>query len=118
MRSNHEIDVASPDDAQAMICSLHHERAMEIQTSLKHNGGDVAMMESATEEMTNHAYVGGKAAPMEATAPALLVAEQISVDDAQQMIYDSYHERALQLEAEELAAKDNFKRVLAQRGGN
>ena len=56
--------------------------------------------------------------PVEATAPALLVAEQISADDAQGMICASFHERALELEAEELAARANFMRVLAERGGN
>ena len=51
-------------------------------------------------------------------APALLVAEQVDADDAQQMIYDAYHERALELEADELAARASFMRVLEGRGGN
>ena len=50
-------------------------------------------------------------------APALAVAQQISADDAQEMIFAAHHERALELEKEALGARASFMRVLASRGG-
>ena len=52
------------------------------------------------------------------TPPALAIAEQINADDAQDLIYANYHERAQELETEALQAKAEFMRMLAARGGN
>jgi len=50
--------------------------------------------------------------------PALAVAEQISAEDAQCMIVESFNERASQLEREEIDAKASYMAALASRGGN
>ncbi len=50
--------------------------------------------------------------------PSLAVAEQILIEDAQQMVMDAFHERDTELEAEVLEAKTSFMTALATRGGN
>ena len=53
----------------------------------------------------------------EVDTPVLAIAKHWP-DDAQDMIYAAYNERALQLEADEQAAKASFLDALASRGGN
>jgi hypothetical protein len=59
----------------------------------------------------------GDAFAVDGCPPALAVAEQISVEDAQYMIIESFNERASQLEREELEAKASYMAALASRGG-
>ena len=65
--------------------------------------GDVTMLDLAGQD--------------DCLAPALAVAQQISADDAQEMIFAAHHERALELEEEALEAKASYLRALASRGG-
>ena len=48
----------------------------------------------------------------------LAVAEQISVEDARDMIMECFNQRASEMEREELEAKASFMAALATRGGN
>ena len=56
-------------------------------------------------------------ADVDTTPPALAIAERWP-DDAQQIIYANYYERAMELEEEALEAKEEFMSTLAARGGN
>lgn len=102
----------SADDAQALICEAHHERAVVIAAGAERmqqadaeqlGDGDTAMLDFQVE--------------IDTTPSVLAIAEHWP-EDAQQIIYANYNERALQLEREELEAKASFMNALAARGGN
>jgi hypothetical protein len=106
----------SASDAQHMIVDAFNRRAFELSL-----GVDLA------EEFEEKAPPPpGRGEPdvdmcdamaVDGCPPALAVAEQISVDDAQNMIIECFNERAAQLEREELAAKASYMAALAARGG-
>jgi hypothetical protein len=102
----------SADDAQALICEAHHERAVVIAAGAERmqqadaeqlGDGDTAMLDFQVE--------------IDTTPSVLAIAEHWP-EDAQQIFYANYNERALQLEREELEAKASFMNALAARGGN
>ena len=76
----------SPSDAQQMIIDAFNARAFEL--SLGNHAGS-----KASEPDTTEASEMGNLMDVEC-APALAVAEQISIEDAQDMIMDAFNERA------------------------
>ena len=100
---------------QEQIYANYNERAAELAAGVERsqqvdeeqcgNGDDDAMMADFPMEV-------------DTTPPSLAIAEQISPVDGQAAIYANYHERAMELEAEALEAKEEFMSMLAARGGN
>ena len=107
----------SASDAQHMIVDAFNRRAFELSLGVDLSGETElkAPPRSGRGEpdvdMTDAFAVDG-------CPPTLAVAEQISAEDAQCMIVESFNERASQLEREEIDAKASYMAALASRGGN
>ena len=109
----------SPVDAQQLIVDAFNRRAFEMSLGVDSRGDaregrappstacgevDVEMVDDAME--------------VDEGPACLAVAEQISVEDARDMIMECFNQRASEMEREELEAKASFMAALATRGGN
>ena len=107
----------SPADGQQLIVEAFNQRAFELSLGVDIRGDETD--EKAPSDGCGVPDVNmGDAMEVDQGPACLLVAEQISVEDARDMIMDAFNERASQLEREELEAKASFMAALASRGGN
>ena len=108
----------SPADAQQLIVDAFNRRAFELSLGVDSRGD---AREGSAPPSTACGEVDvemGDAMEVDEGPACLAVAEQISVEDACDMIIECFNQRASEMERDELEAKASFVAALVARGGN
>ena len=107
-----------PADAQQLIVDAFNRRAFELSLGVDTRGDETEEGAPPSNGCGELDVEMGDAMVVDEGPACLAVAEQISVEDARDMIIECFNGRAAELEREELEAKASFMAALAARGGN